>query len=336
MRIYRIVQVVLIIILFCACNQKSDVTIGFLIPASEGYRWPIDQEYVERAANELNARVITVSAENDENLQIRQAEDLLEQKVDVLIVVPVNSTTSAAIVRSAHNQKVPVIAYDRMILNSDLDYLVTFDGNNIGSKMLDHALSIVPRGNYVMLYGEASDMNAQIIRQSQERLLQPHIDNGDIRIIFRAYCDNWSCDNAYFKMKQVLNFTDEKIDAVITSYDGLAIGALRAFNEIADYDIKVLTGQDAEIAAVRAIAREQMSLTIYKSISDIANTSVDLAVKLAKNKQITGITESINNGRKDVPVLLLDPVSVTKENIKSTVVADGFLSENAIYGSDNE
>ena len=323
-----------LVLIMASCKQQGDVTIGFLIPASEGFRWPIDQGYVEQAASNLNAKVITVSAENDENLQIRQAEDLLEQGVDVLIVVPANSNTSAAIVRAAHQKNVPVIAYDRLIRNSDLDYIVTFDGHEIGETMVEHAVREVPKGNYVLLYGDASDVNALLIREAQESFLQPYIDRGDINIVFKGYCDNWAGENAYYNMKKVLDFSDLNIDAIITSYDGLAMGALRAVNETSNQKLTVLTGQDAEIDAVRAVARDNMSLTVYKSISEIANASVGLAVDLAKGNEVRGIDAVINNGRKDIPALMLHPVAVTKNNIRSTVVADGFLSEEAIYGDD--
>jgi D-xylose transport system substrate-binding protein len=330
----KIALLILIGLSINACKQHGDVTIGFLIPATEGHRWPIDQGYVEEAASKVNAKVITLSAENDENLQIRLGENLLEMGVDVLIVVSVNSNTSAAIVRAAHQKNVPVIAYDRLIRNTDLDYFVTFDGHQIGSLMVNHALSEVPKGNYVLLYGDAGDVNALTIKEAQEEILKPHVERGDVNIVFKGFCDNWAGDNAYHKMKQVLTFTDQKIDAVITSYDGLAIGALKAINEFPDHDVKVLTGQDAEIAAVRAVARDEMSLTVYKSIAEIANASVDLAVKLARKERIASSGETVNNGRKDVPALLLEPVAVTKNNIRSTVVADGFLSEDAIYGDD--
>jgi D-xylose transport system substrate-binding protein len=298
-----------------------------------GFRWPIDQEYVEKAALARNVEVITRSAENDENLQLKQAEELLEMGIDVLIVVAANSNTAAAIVREAHDYGVPVIGYDRLIKNSDLDYLVTFEGAEIGNLMVNYALSKKPEGNYVLLYGDAGDVNALLIKDAQEKTLQPYIDNGKINIVYRSFCEDWSGNNAYFIMKNVLAFSNKKIDAVITSYDALALGARKAMDEIGYYADVIITGQDAELPAVKAINEGKMSLTIYKSINTTAVASVDLAIKLAKKQRITDIKGSINNGRRDVPVLYLKPVAVTKSNIREVLIAEKFYTEEQIYGT---
>jgi len=313
--------------------MTGGVKVGFLIPASVGYRWPIDQQYVEKIAADRKIEVITRSAENDENLQLKQAEELLKMGVDVLIVVAANANTAAAIVREAHDYNVPVVAYDRLIKNADLDYLVTFEGAEIGNLMVNYALKVKPEGNYVLLWGDAGDVNALMIKEAQEATLKPSIDNGRIKIVYKSFTEDWSSDNAYHTMKNILDFSGEKIDAVITSYDGLAMGARKAIDEAGlDYDV-ILTGQDAEIAAVRAINQGKMSLTVYKSINTIAAASVDLAIKLAKNQKVTGVTATIDNGRKEVPTMMLKPVAVTKDNIREVLIADKFFTEEQVYGS---
>lgn len=334
----RFIQIIFIVFLVgfltSSCSQMTGgVKVGFLIPASVGYRWPIDQQYVEKIAADRKIEVITRSAENDENLQLKQAEELLKMGVDVLIVVAANANTAAAIVREAHDYNVPVIAYDRLIKNADLDYLVTFEGAEIGNLMVNYALKVKPEGNYVLLWGDAGDVNALMIKEAQEATLKPSIDNGRIKIVYKSFTEDWSSDNAYHTMKNILDFSGEKIDAVITSYDGLAMGARKAIDEAGlDYDV-ILTGQDAEIAAVRAINQGKMSLTVYKSINTIAAASVDLAIKLAKNQKVTGVTATIDNGRKEVPTMMLKPVAVTKDNIREVLIADKFFTEEQIYGS---
>ncbi|MDA3929716.1 MAG: substrate-binding domain-containing protein [Prolixibacteraceae bacterium] len=323
---------ILISVTIFSCTTEKDIEIGFLIPASVGYRWIIDQGYVENAAKLKGVVVHTRSAENDENLQLKQASELLEMGVDVLIVVPANGVTAAAIVRDAHNYNVPVIGYDRLIKNSDLDYLVTFDGTSIGRLMIEHAIEVVPEGNYVLLWGDASDVNAISIKDEQERILKPHLESGKINIVYKAFVEDWSKENAKQIMKRVLTFTDQKIDAVITSYDGLALGANEALNEIGGKPFTVLTGQDAELDAINAIIDGDMSLTVYKSIRRIADAAVELAIQLARNEKIEESKVTINNGRKDVPLKLLLPVAVDKTSIRSTVIADGFYTEEEIFG----
>jgi len=324
---------IIVFSIFSSCSNIGKVKIGFLIPASVGFRWPTDQKYVEKAALEKNVEVITRSAENDENLQLKQAKELLDMGVDVLIVVAANSNTAAAIVRESHNYGVPVIGYDRLIKNSELDYLVTFEGAEIGNLMVNYAVNKKPEGNYVLLFGDAGDVNAMLIKDAQEATLKPYIDNGKINIIYRSFVEDWSSVNAYQIMKNVLAFSNKKIDAVITSYDGLALGARKAIEEMKYEGDVILTGQDAELAAVKAINEGKMSLTVYKSINTLANAAVDLAIKLAKNEKVTDIKGSINNGRRDVPVLYLKPVAVTKSNIREVLIADKFFTEEQIFGT---
>lgn len=340
MRNFRFQKIQLVIILlimlvpfFFSCNSSSKTKIGLLIPAGEGSRWPVDQSYVEKAAKEKGMEVVTRIANNDENLQLKQATELLELGVDVLIVVAANGNTAAAIVRNAHDYNVPVIGYDRLIKNSDLDYLVTFEGAQIGGLMIDYALQQKPEGNYILLWGDPSDVNALFIKDAQEKLLKPSIDNGKINIVYKTFVEDWSSENAYHITKNVLSLTSKKVDAIITSYDGLAMGARKAMEELNYEGDVILTGQDAEIDAIKAVKNEKMSLTVYKSIKQIAGASVDLAENLAKNKKITNATGKINNGRKDVPTILLKPVAVTKDNIRETVIADGFYTEQQVYGS---
>ncbi len=331
------IQVAMILVLLIpsifSCKNSGETKIGLLIPAGEGSRWPVDQAYVEKAAKEKGIEVVTRIANNDENLQLKQATELLELGVDVLIVVAANGNTAAAIVRDAHNYNVPVIGYDRLIKNSDLDYFVTFEGAQIGSLMIDYALQHKPEGNYVLLWGDPSDVNALFIKEAQEKILKPSIDNGKINIVYKTFVEDWSMENAYHISKNILNLSGKKIDAIITSYDGLAMGALKAMEEL-DYggDV-ILTGQDAELASVKAVKDGKMSLTVYKSIKQIAGASVELAEKLAQNKKVSNATGKINNGRKDVPTIFLKPVAVTKENIRQTVIADGFYTEQQVYGS---
>ncbi|MBN1924777.1 MAG: substrate-binding domain-containing protein [Prolixibacteraceae bacterium] len=331
--IYIILTFFLLIYISTSCKNGSGNKIGFLIPAGEGYRWPVDQKYVEAKASDMGVEVITRSANNDENLQLKQASELLKSGVDVLIVVASNSNTAAAIVREAHTYNVPVIGYDRLIKNSDLDYLVTFEGAEIGNLMVDHALRNKPKGNYVLLWGEASDVNAIYIKEAQEAKFKPYVDRGDINIVYKTFVEDWSLDNARYIMGNVLSFSRDKIDAVITSYDGLALGALQMMDEMGiDPKGMVITGQDAELPAIKAIIDGRMSMTVYKSIRQMANASVELAVKLARNEKVTGIDAKINNGRKDVPTLYLKPVPVEKNSIRETVIADEFYTEEQVYG----
>lgn len=331
--ILRLLIPILAVTLLMGCNSvHSDLTVGFLMPDGDGSRWPTDLKYLQEAADKYNATVISKNADNDENIQIKHATEVLEAGIDVLIVVSVNANTAAAIVREAHNYNVPVIAYDRLVKNSDLDYYITFEGAQIAKLMVDHAIAKVPRGNYVMLWGDPGDVNAISIMNAQNEYLEPHIKSGAVNLIYKGFIDNWTAENAYHTMTRVLTMTDQKIDVVLTSYDGLARGALQAIKEHPSHDVKVLTGQDAEIEALKAMLNDDLSLTVYKSIKTLAGSAMDLAAKLAKGEKIDEAKSTVNNGRKEVPSIMLQPQPVEKNTIRSTVIADGYYTEEQVFG----
>ena len=305
------------------------------MPASTGSRWPTDLSYIEQVADKYDVSVLSLTAEYDENLQVKQATELLKEGIDVLIVVPVNSNTSAAIVRDAHEYHVPVIAYERLIKNSDLDYLVTFDSKKIGRSMVEYAIENKSEGNYVLLWGDPGDVNAHLIREGQEEELKSYAGNKSINIVYRGFVENWSEENAVHLMKTILTLTDQHIDAVITSSDGIAMGVQQAYKELAINDKIILTGQNAELPAIHSILNDEMNYTVYKPTKTIAEKSVDLAIKLAKRQKIEEISSHIDNGRKQVPVVLLTPQPVTKNTIRETVIADGFYNEKEVFGVNN-
>lgn len=333
MRLIRLNVILIAIVLFFSCkNDKDEIKIGLLIPASDGYRWPTDKFYIEKAAKKQNVEVVTKSAENDENLQLKQAGELLDEGVDVLIVVAANANTAGAIVRYAEEYDVPVIAYDRLLQNCDLNYFISFNEKKIADIMLSYSLEKIPKGNYVMLWGEASDPNAVAIKEEQERMLNKYVENGDITIVYKTYIDNWSRENACHKMKKIIDLSGVKIDAVITSYDGLALGVVDAYNEYGIDELPIITGQDAELEALRNIVDNKISFTVYKSIKTIANTSVDLAISLAKGEKYDMTNAMLRfNGRKDVPSIMLDPIPVDINTIRTVVIADSLYSEEEVY-----
>lgn len=323
------ISIIIILLSTISCQKNDEIKIGLLIPTSTNTRWETDKEYIISSAEKMGATVISYCAENNENIQLKQATKLLNQDIDVLIVTPVNANTSAAIVREAHNHGIPVIGYDRLIKNSDLDYLV-FEGNRIGNMMLDHALDVVPSGNYIIFWGDASDENATIIREAQEKELLPYEESGKINVVYRAFIENWSQENAYHLMDKILSYTNQDIDAVIASSDQLAFGALQALKKH-QLSVKVLTGQDAELNALQLIGKGEMSFTVYKPIPQIAQKAVDLALDLSNRKKIKDNDTYVNNGRKEVPAFIVEPIGIDRYNIHNKLIAKNIFTEEEIF-----
>lgn len=324
-------------LMLVGCSSKNNAKIGFLIPAREGYRWIIDEKYLAKACEANGYELIVRSAENDENLQIKQGSELIEMGVDVLIVASVNANNAGAIIREAHNHNIPVIGYDRLIMNCDLDYFITFEGEKIGAMMLEPILAQKPNGNYVFLYGDPTDNNALYIKEAQEKIVAPYIASGQMNVVYKSFVEDWNSDNATHTLGKVLSHSSQNIDAIIASADGLSIGAIAALKEAgySDSDISkiYITGQDAELEAIRSINKGIMTNTLYKSIPQTAALTMEMVKKIANKKSVSEINGEIDNGRKSVPSVFLTPQIITKDKI-SIVVDDGFLTWDQINGED--
>lgn len=304
--------------------------IGFSMDTLKEERWTRDKELVEQRAREVGAVLDVQVANGDDAVQTKQCENMLAKGVDVLIVAPHNGEIAASIVEAAHRKGVPVIAYDRMIRNCDVDLHVAHHQEKIGEMQATYALAHVPKGNYVLIGGAPTDYNAIILRNGQLRVLKPAIDRGDIKIISQQFAREWKAEEALRITEDALIRTKKKIDAIVASNDGTAGGAISAL-EAAKLDGKVLvTGLDAQKDAVQRVVRGKQTMTIYTPIKPLAFGAVDAAVKLAR-KQPVAAPERINNGKRDIPSILYDAIAVDKNNVDTTIIKDGYHRREDIY-----
>jgi len=300
------------------------VTIGFSMDTLKEERWQRDRDLVVKYAEDHGAKVLVQAANGNDSLQNEQAENLLTQGVDVLIVVAHNADTAATIVNSAHKSGVPVIAYDRMIRNADVDLYVAFDAVRIGEQQSQYAVQHVPKGSYVLIGGSPADNNALLLREGQMKPLKPLIDKKDITIVSDQFAKDWQAIEALKIMENALTRVSNKVDAVVASNDGTAGGAIQAIAEQKLTGKVLVTGQDADLAACQRILAGTQTMTIYKPLVNEANKAAEAAILLARKQPLADKTVGVNNGKKDVPSILLDTIAVDKSNIMQTVVKDGY------------
>ena len=314
-----------------AAPHTGPVRIGFSMDTLKEERWQRDKQLVEQRAKEVGASLDVQVANGDDAVQTKQADNMLTKGVDVLLVAPHNGEIAASIVEAAHRKGVPVIAYDRLIRNCDVDLYISHQVERMGEMQAEYALQHVPKGNYVLIGGSPTDYNAILLRRGQMKILKPAVDRGDVKIISEQFAREWKAEEALRITEDALTRTGKKIDAVVASNDGTAGGAISAL-EAAGLAGKVLvTGQDAQKDAVQRIVRGTQTMTVYKPIRPLAYGAVDAAIKLAK-KQPVGAPDKINNGKKDVPAILLEPMAVDKSNVDATVIKDGYHTRAEIYG----
>jgi D-xylose transport system substrate-binding protein len=301
------------------------IRIGFSLDTLKEERWQRDRDLFTKKAEELGAEVLVQAANSDDRVQVQQAENLLTQGIDVLVVVPHNAEVCASIVDAAKRQGVPVVSYDRLIRNSDVDLYVSFDNEKVGQMQAEYLIERAPKGNYVLLGGAPTDNNARLYRDGQMKVLQPAIDRGDIKVVADQWCRDWLASEALNHTENALTQNANNVAAVVASNDGTAGGAVQALEGQKLAGKVLVSGQDAELAALRRIVAGTQSMTVYKPIPLLANRAAEAAVALAKKEQVA-TTSTLDNGKKQVPSVLLEPIVVDKANIRETIVKDGYHS----------
>ncbi len=308
---------------------NKPVKIGFLMDTLKEERWAKDKQLVEARAKELGVELITAVADGSDAQQLQQAESLLTQGVNVLIVVPHNGTNAKSIVEAAKRQNVPVIAYDRMIMNADVDLYVSHQVERIGEMQAKYALDRV-KGNYLLIGGSPTDNNAVLLIEGQHRVLDPAVASGQVKIVGEQMSSEWKMVEALKNTENALTQNNDNIQAIVASNDGTAGGVVQALKGRNLTGKVLVTGQDAELAALQRIVAGEQTMTIYKPIKPLADSAVDAAIKLARRETVVP-NGKINNKLKDVPAVLQDPIPVDKDNIVTTIVKDNYQSYDDIY-----
>ncbi|MEW6732535.1 MAG: D-xylose ABC transporter substrate-binding protein [Acidobacteriota bacterium] len=311
-------------------KRSGALRIGFSMDTLKEERWQRDRDIFVAYSEKLGAEVSVQAANGDDATQTQQAENLLTQGVDVLVVVPHNGEVAASIVESAKRQGVPVISYDRLILNSDVDLYISFDNVKVGELQARYLLEHAPKGNYVLIGGSPTDNNAKLLRDGQMKVLQPAIDKGEVKVVADQWAREWQASEALKHVENALTRVNNDIVAVVASNDGTAGGVVQALEEQKLAGKVMVSGQDADLAGVQRIVEGTQSMTVYKPIRSLAEQAAEAAIALAK-KQSIKTNATVSNGKKDVPSILLEPIIVDKKNIVETIVKDGHHKMEDIY-----
>ena len=320
------------IIMILGCSRTADIKIGFSVgPTHE--RWEKDIDYFSSRIRNAGAAILVTEAENSHEKQVEQVRELLNRDIDVLVIVPVDSRRASEIVFMAHEDDVRVIAYDRIVNDCPLDFYISFDNMRVGEMQAEYLSRIKPEGYYALLGGDAGDDNSFQLRLGQMNVLQPSVESKRISVVVDTYIKNWSSEEAYKIMDNYLELNPGRLDAIIASNDHLADGASRALAKHNLTGKVLLSGQDAEADACKRIVQRQQTMTVYKYIETLATVSASTALSLAKGDPVMSTQLSVNNGAVMVPSILLSSmVSVHPENLRMTVIADGFLNEEEVFG----
>ena len=315
-------------------SARTRPLIGLSLDTLKEERWQGDRDMFVKRANELGADVEVLSANSDDTRQIKDVEALITKKVDALVIIPHDGAACAKAVELAHLAGTPVLAYDRLITGCDLDVYMTFDNVKVGelqAKYLADEFAKTPgKKRLVRIYGSKTDNNAFLFKQGQDNIIAPLVKSGAVEIVHEDWTQDWKPENAKKIANAAITKAGSKIDAILASNDGTAGGAIQALTEEGLAGKVLVTGQDAELAACQRIVAGTQSMTIYKPLKELASKAAETAVRLAQRRPIFARAE-LDNQKVKVPSIFLDVISVTKGNLRETVIADGFHKAEAVF-----
>jgi D-xylose transport system substrate-binding protein len=315
--------------------KASAKKIALLLPESKTARYeskdrPIFEAKVAKECPDY--QVLATNANQDAAQQQAQAEAALTNGATVLVLDSVDAASATAIVMNAKAANVPVIAYDRLVRDTlGIEYYVSFENEAVG-KLQGEALVRVLAGKtdprVIMINGSPSDNNGLLFKKGAHSAI-----DGKLRVLKEYDTPDWSPDKAQDEMTQALTSVQNQLDGVYAVNDGTAGGAIAAMKAAGVNPLPPVTGQDAELAAIQRIVLGEQYMTVYKAIKPQAEAAAVIACDLAMGRAVPAEVTSgktVNNGAKEVPSVLLVPIAVTRENVKDTVLRDGFWTKEQV------
>jgi putative multiple sugar transport system substrate-binding protein len=345
-----------------ACGQNSEGgskqekgsakggTIGIAMPTKSSERWITDGNNVKKDLESKGYRTTLVFGEDDPDQQVSQIENLITQGVKALIVAAIDNKSLGNVLQQAKDAGIPVIAYDRLILGTaNVDYYASFDNEKVGRLQASYIVDKLGlkngKGpfNIELFAGSNDDNNTKYFFNGAMSVLKPYIDSKKLVVrsgqtqLTQVTTLRWDGATAQRRMDDILtkSYKSERVDAVLSPYDGISIGILSALKSdgygSGNKPLPVLTGQDAELASVKSIIAGQQTQTVYKDLrqlAKVASNMVDAAIN-GKQPEVND-TKTYDNGAKVVPAYLLQPVSVDKTNYEKVLVEGGYYTADQL------
>ena len=325
-------------------------TIGVAMPTKTSERWIKDGDYIKQQLEAAGYKVNLQYANDDIPTQVTQVNDMVTKGNQVLVVASIDGTALKGALKEAKDAGIPVIAYDRLLRDTDaVDYYTTFDNLKVGKLQAESLLkgleaSGAPKPWNVELFaGSPDDNNATFFFNGAMQVLQPKIDSGEIKIAsgetnFKTVATlRWDAAVAKKRMENVLTkaYSKADVNGVLSPYDGLSRGIIAALKGSGygsgGKKLPVVTGQDAELESVKSILAGEQYSTVFKNTRDLAQATVKMIQEIADKKTVTvNDTESYDNGIKKVPTQLLEPVAADKENVKQVLLDAKYYTEDQL------
>lgn len=341
-----IIGILIFSLVACSSNSGKE-TVGISMPSKTLQRWTLDAGYMEEYLKDMGYGVEIQFAEDQVDTQLSQIENMIAKGVDVLVIAAIDGEALTDVLEKAHDANIPVIAYDRLLMNSPyVDYHVTFDNFGIGAMQgtyIEEKLELKEgKGPYnIELFGGSpDDNNAYFVNDGAMSILKPYIENGQLIVksgqieMDKISILHWDSDKAQERMDNLLTayYTDDILHAVLSPNDSIAIGVISALKSAgygsSDKPFPIITGQDAEIASVKAIIAGEQSMTVFGDTRVLAKRATEMVDAILKGEEVeVNDTETYDNNVKVVPTYLCEPISVDITNYKEVLIDSEYYTE---------
>jgi putative multiple sugar transport system substrate-binding protein len=348
-----VVTALIFVLAACGSSNKEGSSSGYVgisMPTKSSERWVGDGANMVKEFEGLGYKTDLQYAEDVIENQVSQIENMITKGVDILVIAPIDGDSLSEVLDKADKAGFKVIAYDRFLkTTAHVSYYATFDNFKVGllqASYIEEKLGLKDgKGpfNIELFAGSPDDNNAYFFFDGAMSVLKPYIDSGKLVVrskqttMDQAATLRWDGAVAQSRMDNLLsaNYASEKLNAVLSPYDGISIGILSSLKGVGygsgSNPLPVVTGQDAELASVKSIIADEQTQTVFKDTRELAKKAVAMADSILKGKEVeVNNTETYDNGVKVVPAYLLDPVSVDKTNYKKVLVDSGYYTEDQL------
>lgn len=309
-------------------QEEQKIQIGMSFDSFVIERWQRDRDVFVSTAKELGAEVNVQNANGDLAEQKKQIDYFIEKGMDVIVIICVDSDGLRTSVNKAKEKGIKVIAYDRLIKDSDVDLYISFDNTRVGGMMAEALIDQgLAEGSVLMLGGSTADNNVSLVEGKFRRTMQEN----KVTILDSFHADGWLAELAAEYIYEHMD-TVFKADAIMCGNDDIASRVVPALAERRLAGKVLVTGQDADLEACQRIVEGTQLMTVYKPVEKLAQRAAECAVALAQGQKITGEDVTmLDNGNFLVPYVGLEPISVTKENINDVIINSGFHLKEDVY-----
>jgi D-xylose transport system substrate-binding protein len=332
----------LLIGIFAGCSKKAEtaagdktIFVGALYDSLQVESRVRQRDYLEVYSKERGIDLVFQDAGLSEKVQMEQAENLITQGVDAIVVLAHNAEAIKPLGQMCKDAGVLLICTDRLIEGAPFDYFVGFDNDQVGYAQVGYALERYPRGNYILVAGAPTDPNVILWQSVWDAELKPYVDRGDIRIILEERSDNWDTNIAATYTENGLTMANNDVQVVLAMNDGLATGVVQVLQQNGLAGKVLVTGLDGEQTAYQRIAEGTQTMTMQVPDEDVVIAMLDVIKTHFTEGEAAAkamLPDTINNGYADIPALLL-PYETMDKSTLGEAIRKGYVTYEAAYAN---